>query len=182
MSTARFHFDQAGLEEQVVFSTFTEGGLTFLEEAQILKASFWDAGLGLETSSAVRLNKITIEQSGQGAELMVNTVGGGASNALPPTNAALITKVTSGGRNGRMFWPGVPEGSVGADGRWSNQFIQDDWQAAADASLAAMATQPAGILFLHVEHTVGGVVQPSTPVDALLVRPFIGTQRGRLHN
>jgi len=85
-----------------------------------------------------------------------------------------VTKIVVGARNGRMFWPGLPETSVTAGGQLTAPELTS-WQ----ANLATVMTALAGDS--TVMRVIDKVGVPHV-VSGLTARPTIGTQRRRLRN
>lgn len=166
--TTRFHFLQEGLIAQCVFDLFYGPGSTGLAGA---KVAIWDNLKGACSTDLV-LEKITLD--GTGNELPVNESASSPTDALPPTVSALVAKVTATGRNGRFFWPGIPESSVNGNGRWTAG-AQALFQGLLDDVMTDLAADDIVMRFERSDLSIA-------TVDSLSLRTYIGTQRRRLHN
>lgn len=103
--------------------------------------------------------------------------GGLGGTAVPPQVAVLIKKVSSlaGRRNrGRMYVPGLEGASCGPDGI-VNPTPLGNWQAAADAWLAASVTNGVDAVILHETPP-----DTATPILSLEVQATVATQRRRV--
>lgn len=110
-------------------------------------------------------------------------VGGVGTPALPPNVAALVRKTSDiGGRRGRgrMFVPGIPEGSVDSNGGLSTGYRTTLGNAMEAFRLALVAlTLPA--VLLHDGPSAGGGAEPApTPIVTMTVTGAVATQRRRL--
>lgn len=169
--TALFQFSQGGQEAQVVLEWDESSSISALVTS--MAETFWPAMQG-RTSAATTLEFVQVGDASTGEIRIINETGGGLNTALPPTCAALVNKTVSGSRDGRFFWPGVPEQDVAADGRFTVVSLPQ-WNTAVDTAFGA--TSAAG-------HTmvVTNSLEVENPVTALTMRQYIGTQRRRLFN
>lgn len=169
---ATLNFDCAGLKSQVVLNTFV-GGLTAAQEAIQIRDKLW-AQLRPFTANSQVLESILIGDLSTGHLQPVGEAGTAGTTQLPNHCAFLITKVVSGGRNGRMYWPGPieanydPSGQIAAPTRTNLNLALEQARLQLDAALVGlMVTDKNGV---------------SRPVTNLIVQPTIGTQRRRLRN
>lgn len=101
-----------------------------------------------------------------------------SSSSVPPNVAVLVRKVTAlGGRRGRgrMYVPGIPEGSVSAGGLIGSSVI-GDWQSALDSFLSALVADNTPPVLLHSDATA------PTEITDFAVQAFVATQRRRLRH
>jgi hypothetical protein len=112
-------------------------------------------------------------------------VGGGSAIPLPQNCSWLVRKRTDlAGRRGRgrMYWPGVAEGNVGATGVIDGATVTaqqtrcDAWYAALTTAVGARYYPP---VVLHRSEGIGEEPLP-TPITTFVMDNRIATQRRRL--
>jgi len=156
------------------------GGATAEEIAQDVADTIGAVDLFDRISNQVTLTtvkaKLGPNSTGPVAELSVAVPGDAGGSCSPPQVAWLVRKSTAlGGRRGRgrLFFPGVPEGSVDQAGvldtTVSNAFqgLLDDW-------LSALAVSGHSMVVLHADNTA------PTVVTSLALQAKVATQRRRL--
>jgi hypothetical protein len=173
MSTVRFKGVQGTKLWEVVIDLFEDAGASPGDIAETARDAVW-ASLRPRTSSGCTLQSIQVGDSATGAELPVLENGANPAFSLPSNCSVLITKVVTGSRNGRMFWPGLPEADVNAGGQLEAAALPL-WQTAANNVMTALAAN--GTVMRVIDATDDPHV-----VSALSVQPLIGTQRRRLRN
>lgn len=171
MARAVFRFDQGGQEAQVVWDIDVLTTAVFA--ASQLRADVWD-NLKARTSNECDLVDITVTDGNTTHINNVNEPGTRVAAVLPSSNGALITKVADQGRNGRMFWPGLPEADIDATGRFSVS-AQGAWNTAITAMDSAVSNQTD-----YVGRIFRDPPAVSATFESFSLRPVIGTQRRRL--
>ena len=117
--------------------------------------------------------------TGPAAEVAATVAGTSASEPLPPNVSVLIAKNTPmGGRwgKGRMFLPGLPEGSTPGGGVIAATPLAE-LQGKFMALLTKLSTSTLPMMLLHSRE--GGPLSPLTVVS-LSVQSRMATQRRRL--
>lgn len=117
--------------------------------------------------------------TGPSALGVTSTPGSASAAAVPPNTAALVHKQTNfGGRagRGRMYFPGMPEGSVTSAG-----VLDENWRAALETELNDMvAAAILADLTPVLLHGADSPITVPTPVTGLAVSGTVATQRRRL--
>lgn len=158
-------------------ASITAGGIAGLFDG-IYDAS----GIRANLSTGVNMTEIRVKlgpnATGPTAEEAAGGTGTGGTPGLP--NAAwLCTKVTAlGGRaaKGRMFFPGIPEASVGGDGQIDSGAVVA-MQADVQAFLAGCEAADLAMVLLH---SAGSPISTPTPVTSLHIETLAATQRRRM--
>lgn len=141
--------------------------------ANSMENTVWP-GVKARVSASCNLQQIQVGDSVTGETVIVNDNGDASTNVLPPTVALLVTKSVAGARDGRFFWPGIPETDFAADGRLTTTTLPA-WTASWDTVFNAIGIAGHTMVVTDkngIEH----------PVTELAVRPYLGTQRRRLFN
>lgn len=167
-----FIFSCAGLESQVILDHFN-AGLTDEEVCEELRDIFW-FNMRVHTSSSQTLVSIRTGDVSTGFTLNVGQAGTGNVNQLTNQCAYLLTKVVSGSRNGRMFWPGPPEANYDPNGQ-----VTSSAKTAIDTVLDTIV---ADLITAGVQPRVVDKDGVGHNVTDMFVRPTVGTQRRRLRN
>jgi len=167
------NFTVGGTLEAAVVLCIGWAGIDEVEAAQAIEDNLWDA-LRPHTSSAVRLDSIRIGSVSTGYLHLVNELGTGASAGAPPQVAMLVTKVVTGARNGRMFWPGVVESVVNEVGVFLTGTIT--------TIQTALDTIGPGLTADNVDLQVCDKDGNVHSVTDLVLNSRVATQRRRLYN
>lgn len=158
--------------------------------AQAMGNSFTAAGSLIETVANVYRLSRTLIRLGQEddppllGEWPTNVIGGVAQPAVPQNTAYLLRKTSAmSGRSGkgRMYLPGVTEGSVDATGTLlaiTVSAINDLCETYLNL-IASDVETPAPMYILHDPTTTGFLYSP-TPVTGLSCDGRVATQRRRL--
>lgn len=122
---------------------------------------------------------VKVGPNSTGPSLFVSTSNQGdvAGGMTPVNTAALVTKSTTlGGRQGRgrMYWPGVPESSVGDDGSLTGSYVSG-LQAALTSFFTALAGLDLDHYLLHTDPATS-----PTLVQSVVVQSRVASQRRRL--
>lgn len=173
MATTRFIFNQGGQRCEVVMDMFQQANTAPSVIADVARVQVW-GGLRARTSVDCTLEEIQVGDSSTGTAVAVAQAGTNIGPALPASCGLLVTKVVNGARNGRMFWPGLPESHVAASGQLAPAELTS-WQSALTTVMTGLAGSSTVIRVLS---NLG----VPTVVTGLVARPTIGTQRRRLRN
>lgn len=168
----QWRFNYQGLLAACTFTPSPASGRSPTQVAADAKL-FWD-NLKLYVCDLCTLVEIAVHIDAGDAVVTYNDPGTFHGTGLPQNCAAVFTKLTTTGRRGRLFWPGVPASAIATNGTWASG-AKANYNTAAAAALAAM--EAAGTQ-MHVEHKVG----PTTHVTGLALTNVLGTQRRRLRN
>lgn len=155
---------------------------TPVEVAEAVAAA-WDASVAHQQSSSLNFDSVYVKfgPGNTGPSGEASGTGGlyASASAVPPQVSVIVNKGTAlGGRSGRgrMFVPGIPEGSVTPAGLIDGG-VQSDW----NTDLIEFATALAGDdLSLVLLHGPDSPVTVPTPITSLIVSAKVGTQRDRL--
>lgn len=121
--------------------------------------------------------KVGPNETGAFGDLAAGLPGGTSGSALTPNTALLVKKLTAtGGRSGagRMFWPGVPEGTVTDNGSVPGGALATI-QTRFDDFFDYMTDHFVPLVLLHAEASLSPYL-----ITALSVQPTAATQRRRL--
>lgn len=115
----------------------------------------WADTFGPQQTAMVGVSSVLVKfgpnDTGPSAEVAGPGSAGVGTSVVPPNWSVLISKQTaSGGRKnkGRMFVPGLAEGSVDNAGV-INSAVLPDWQAACDAFFDGMVAADMTLVLLH---------------------------------
>lgn len=147
-------------------------------------AAIWIAsGLRGLMTAGVLLNRILVkfgpDATGPSAEEVVVLSGNITSPGIQPGTALLVKKMTLiGGRagRGRLYFPGLPEADVEANGSIGGPYLAAA-QTAFEAFRVAMNT---ALLTPVVLHSAASPLSTPTPITQFSVQGVAATQRRRL--
>lgn len=180
----RFIGDAAPTGAEVTFGadiSATGGDPTSIAAA--VSVAYQDAGLDGISVGACTLATILVKfgpnDTGPFVQFPVGLVGTAANPSTLVNGALLIHKVTPlGGRSGRgrMFWPGIPDNQVDADGNVHSGYLTSvgEWLEDFRGKLIADDIVPT---LLHADTDVAPI---DTPITGLLPQAQMATQRRRL--
>lgn len=168
----RFQFVCGTLESEVVVWDFA-AGLTDAQVATNYRIEVWNR-MKPFTAGHTKLVQIQSGNSSTGYILPVNETGTDAGGNYPPNCAYLITKKVTGGRSGRIYWPGASLQSYDTFGAAVSTRVT----AVNNALNAALINLVTAGSSMSVRDK-NGVVRP---VQSLSMGPIMGTQRRRLRN
>lgn len=126
------------------------------------------------------LVKFGPNETGPAAELAFPLAGTGGTNATPPNTAFLVRKNTAfGGRaaRGRMYLPGVREGSITDAGQIDGALVSA-LQADLDSFFGKMDADDLPLMLLHAPATT--LFDDPLPITSLSLQGYVATQRRRL--
>lgn len=172
-----------GAEVTLGFRNFASGEIdTLLDDAAL---AIQDCNFNTVMPSGQSIRGIRIKlgpnQTGPMGEKSFVVNGSASGGASPPNVTYLVRKQTSaGGRmaRGRLYWPGVPEGSVGNDGLIDPTAL-GNLQAKMASLRAVMAGADMPLYLLHATQ-FSSDVPPPYEISALNVDNRAATQRRRL--
>lgn len=180
----QFTGDAAPTGAEVTFGLDVSGAASDpASTAATVAVHYQDAGLDGIHVGALVLSSILVKfgpnDVGPFAVYPTDIAGTAANPSTLINGALLIHKVTPmGGRvgRGRMFWPGIPDNQVNADGAVSGGYLTSvaEWLEDFRGKLITDELIP---VLLHAEP---GIQPLDTPIDALLPQPKMATQRRRL--
>lgn len=166
--------------------TYGVANTTGLDAADIAEAcsNMWASeGMAGFHVAAVVVNNVHVKRgpnlTGQQGDYGTSIAGELSGDAMPGNVASLVRKNTvDGGRAGvgRMFIPGLSEGSVAGNSRWDPTQLAAR-QADLNAWFAAHALADLEMVVLHGESSP--ISTPSL-ITSLVLDPLLATQRRRL--
>lgn len=182
-------FQQAGDAEPMVctFGTDNSDVAGGLEEIPNLLFTAWQDTILVSQTNNITLVGVTSYVGQDGGPPVPydsdvpSTPGSGTQEPLPSNCAMLIRKRTSqSGRRGRgrMYVPGVAEGTVDANGVVATATV-NAWQDRLDGFMELLVLGGQSMVVLHNSEGVSPATAP-TPVALLLCENKIATQRQRM--
>lgn len=167
----------------------TGTGLSASQAEEIV--ALWDTGPGtqqVDTINFTGLRGVIGTSTGHLPIYYPSTgrAGSVAGGGLTQNTAALVHKVTpfpGRGNKGRMYVPGLPEGTVDNIGQLTTT-AQSNWQTQLNSFLTNLGGDGVEgvteMVILHTDSPVGGTTLGPTPVTALVIDRLVATQRRRL--
>jgi len=170
----------------LVFSNVQDDPVQMQAQADAIRGS-WSSLMAPISNVQLTLESITFVFNGDlpiysiEVPFTLGPVAGSNPGQVIPTQAALlVTTVHSGGKpnRGRLYLPGMVEGSLDAQGRFDASTRADahDWV----ESLADGVGAAGSIIFLRIaRRSPQGVIEISSPVNLIIPREVPAIQRRR---
>lgn len=168
---------------EVTFGVDNQGStLTATLIADTVDTAYSNSGIAAEIADDVDLTTILVKKgpnaTGASASEPSGNPGTGGEQSSPNTAWLVRKETASGGRagHGRFFLPGVPDGSMFANGQITSGHVTA-MQLALDTFLLELEAQDIPMVVLH---GAGSPISTPTLVTGLLCQTTAATQRRRL--